>query len=161
MELVLLTGLQASGKSTFCRERFFRTHLRINLDMINTRHREERLMQVCFETQLPFVVDNTNVTRSDRERYIALARQHKFRVIGYYFQSKIHDCIARNEQRTTEEQVPKLGLLGASNRLELPSLDEGFDELYYVQIDPETKVFLVEQWGGTEQMNKNCEGDKL
>ena len=118
--------------------------------MIKTRHREERLMQVCFETQLPFVVDNTNVTRSDRERYIALARQHKFRIVGYYFQSKIHDCIVRNEQRSTEEQVSKLGLLGASNRLELPSLGEGFDELYYVQIDPETNAFLVEQWDGVK-----------
>ena len=150
MELILLMGIQASGKSTFCREQFFRTNLRINLDMIRTRHREERLMQVCFETQLPFVVDNTNVTRADRARYIELARQHKFSVVGYYFQSKVHDCIERNEQRPPEEQIPKVGLLGASKRLELPRLDEGFDKLYYVQIDPVTKSFLVEEWGGAE-----------
>ena len=154
MELILLTGLQASGKSTFCRERFFRSHLRINLDMIKTRHREERLMKVCFETQLPFVIDNTNVTQSDRARYITLAKQYKYRIIGYYFQSKIHDCIARNEQRPEHEQVPKPGLLGASKRLELPCHDEGFDELYYVQIDPETQSFFVETWEDTSPTEK-------
>ena len=36
MEAVLFVGLQASGKSTFYRERFFRTHVRINLDMLKT-----------------------------------------------------------------------------------------------------------------------------
>src|SRR4051794_23667880 len=70
MEAVLFVGLQASGKSTFYRERFFTTHLRINLDMLRTRHREKRLLEVCLETQLRFVVDNTNPTRADRRRYI-------------------------------------------------------------------------------------------
>ena len=40
MEAVIFVGLQASGKSTFYRERFSRTHVRINLDMLKTRHRE-------------------------------------------------------------------------------------------------------------------------
>ena len=139
-------GLQASGKSTFCRERFFRTHLRINLDMLKTRRREERLMQVCFDTQLPFVVDNTNVTREQRAKHIDSAKRHGFTVVGYYFQSKVHDCIARNERRPPGEQIPKAGILGAAGRLELPTLDEGFDRLHYVQIDPETSRFVVEDW---------------
>jgi hypothetical protein len=36
MHAILLIGLQASGKSTFFRERFSDTHVRINLDMLRT-----------------------------------------------------------------------------------------------------------------------------
>jgi hypothetical protein len=35
MEAVILTGIQAAGKSTFYQERFSGTHVRINLDMLN------------------------------------------------------------------------------------------------------------------------------
>ena len=37
MQVVILIGIQGSGKSTFCRKRFFDTHVRINLDMLRTR----------------------------------------------------------------------------------------------------------------------------
>src|SRR6516164_1171756 len=99
MEAVLFIGVQASGKSTFYRERFFATHVRINLDMLKTRHRERRFLEVCLETRQPFVVDNTNPTRTQRQVYITAAKQAGFRVKGYYFQSKIEDCQSRNEQR--------------------------------------------------------------
>jgi predicted kinase len=36
MEAVLLVGIQGAGKSTFYQQRFFDTHVRINLDMLKT-----------------------------------------------------------------------------------------------------------------------------
>ncbi|MEQ8541828.1 MAG: hypothetical protein RIB93_30755 [Coleofasciculus sp. D1-CHI-01] len=66
MEAVILIGIQASGKSSFCRDRFYNTHIRINLDMLKTRHREAILVQACLDAQQRFVVDNTNPTRADR-----------------------------------------------------------------------------------------------
>lgn len=50
MEAVIFIGLQASGKSTFYQERFFNTHVRINLDMLKTRNREKQSLQVCLQT---------------------------------------------------------------------------------------------------------------
>ena len=42
-ELVVLVGLQASGKSTFCRERFAATHVHVSKDELrNVRQREAR-----------------------------------------------------------------------------------------------------------------------
>ena len=41
MEAVILIGIQGAGKSTFYKDRFFNTHVRINLDMLKTRHREK------------------------------------------------------------------------------------------------------------------------
>jgi predicted kinase len=145
MEAVIFTGLQGAGKSTFYRQRFFATHLRINLDMLKTRHRERCFLQTCIETRQPFVVDNTNPTRAERQVYIAAAKPAGFRIIGYYFQSKVEDCKRRNEQRPMEERIPVPGLLGTAGRLEIPGWDEGFDELYYVRID-ENHQFVVEEW---------------
>jgi hypothetical protein len=47
MDAVILVGVQAAGKSTFYRERFFATHVRIRLDLLRTRHRERSLMARC------------------------------------------------------------------------------------------------------------------
>ena len=58
MEAVILIGIQGSGKSTFCRDRFFNTHVRINLDMLKTRHREKLFLDACLAAKQPFVVDN-------------------------------------------------------------------------------------------------------
>ena len=48
-------GIPASGKSTFCLQRFFKTHLRINLDMLKTRQRERVLIEACIAARQPFV----------------------------------------------------------------------------------------------------------
>ena len=145
MEAVIFVGLQGAGKSTFYKERFFATHVRVNLDILKTRHRERRLVQGCIETGQPFVVDNTNPTRAEREVYIRAAEDAGFRVVGYYFQSRVEDCKRRNDQRPFEQQVPLKGILGTAGRMKLPTREEGFDAMYYVRID-EASGFIIEEW---------------
>lgn len=135
MESVVFVGIQGTGKSTFFRERYFRTHVRINLDMLKTRNREDLLLRACIEGLQPFVVDNTNPTIEERAKYIRVARQARFRVVGYYFESKIADALQRNEGRPPDQRIPRVGLLGTHKKLQLPSLSEGFDELFYVKIN--------------------------
>jgi predicted kinase len=40
MQAIIFMGIQACGKSTFYHHKFALTHVRINLDMLKTRHRE-------------------------------------------------------------------------------------------------------------------------
>lgn len=144
-EMVIFIGIQATGKSTFFTQRFANTHVRINLDMLRTRHREKRLLETCIEIQQSFVVDNTNPARADRVPYINAAKVAGFRVIGYYFQSKASEAIERNAAREESKRIPEKGISGTSGRLELPSRDEGFDELYYVSIGSDGG-FEVQEW---------------
>lgn len=145
MELVLFIGIPATGKSSFYRERFFGTHVRVNLDMLKTRHRESLLVTACFEGKTPFVVDNTNLTREDRARYIIAAKASQFAVRGYFFQSRAADALARNAAREGTARVPDLAIRGASGRLELPSVEEGFDSLHFVRLESPNQ-FIVEEW---------------
>lgn len=142
MEAVIFVGLQASGKSSFYKERFFSTHVRISLDLLRTRNRERRLLKVCLETQQPFVIDNTNPTRQERATYIEAAEAGRFSIVGYYFRSKAGECLARNQKRT--EQVSDVGILSTAKKLQLPTLEEGFDKLKYVRLTE--SGFVVEEW---------------
>ncbi len=144
MEAVIFCGIQATGKTTFFKEKFFKTHMRISLDQLNTRNKELKFIETCMLTFQPFVVDNTNPSQKERAKYIAIAKANKFKVVGYYFQSKLVDVLERNSQRFGKERIPEIGIKGTYKRLSLPSIDEGFDELYYVTVEDNT--FSVKQW---------------
>ena len=137
-------GLQGSGKSTFYMTHLAVDYVYVNLDTLRTRHQEKLLVDKCFSQGIDFAVDNTNPTRIDRERYIMLAKENGYRVIGYYMESKIKECIKRNSLREGRAKVPEKAIAATSNKLEIPSYDEGFDELYYVKNDG--KTMIVEKW---------------
>lgn len=145
MEAVLFVGIQGSGKSSFYKERFFNTHVRISLDMLKTKHRQEVLLRACLEAKQPFVVDNTNVTAETRALFIAPAKAAGFRVVGYYFRADVKAALQRNSRREGAARVPDKALLGTYKRLEVPSRAEGFDALYYVRAG-EAGEFLIEEW---------------
>ena len=145
MEAVIFIGIQGTGKSSFYQERFFHTHVRLNLDMLKTKHRLRLLFDACLEARQPFVLDNTNVLRDVRAEFIAQSKAAGFRVVGYYFRSAIDSALARNSERVGSARVPDRGVLGTYKQLEIPELAEGFDALYYVRIDPEGE-FHVEEW---------------
>ena len=44
MESIILVGVQGAGKSTFYRERFAATHVRISLETLQARAREQLLL---------------------------------------------------------------------------------------------------------------------
>jgi len=133
MECVIFVGIQASGKSTFYRERFFQTHMRINLDMLRTRNRENLFIQASLEAKQPFVIDNTNPTMEERQKYIGCAKEHRFKVIGYFFEPDYALSLERNEKRTGNERIPEVGLKSTLKKMQPPSYREGFDELYTVR----------------------------
>lgn len=131
--MAIMTGIQGSGKSTFCKN-YLSAYDRINLDTLHTRNKENNAIDEAFRAGNDMVIDNTNPTVEDRTKYILKAKKNGYRVIGYFMQSRIQECIARNEQREGKEKVPTIAITATSKKLEMPSYEEGFDELYFVQI---------------------------
>ena len=146
-EAIVFCGVQAAGKSTYYRERFFETHVRISMDLLKTRRRESLLLEACLVAKQPFVVDNTNPLAADRARYIEPARAAGFLVSGYFFRATTREAIARNRQRTDKAAIPVPGLLGTYKRLEEPRWAEGYDALFTVTLTP-ANVWIVEEVPG-------------
>jgi len=144
MEAVVFIGLPGSGKTSFYKDRFFNTHVRISLDLLKTRYRERQLLELCLATDQRFVIDNTNPSQAERMAYLQAARARRFTVVGYYFQALVEDCRQRNAKRAGDDRVPDVAILSVAKRLELPSRDEGFDQLWYVRLV--AGRFVVEDW---------------
>jgi predicted kinase len=137
MDLVILIGLQGAGKSTFYRTQFATTHEWISKDRLrnnrNPSRRQQKLLEEALAAGRSVVVDNTNATRADRLALIALGRSFGARVVGYFFQSRLADCLERNRQRTGKQRVPDVALYATRKRLELPGPAEGYDQLFFVR----------------------------
>lgn len=144
MQLLLFIGIQATGKSTFYQQRFFNSHVRVSMDLLNTRNKERQFMNTCFQTHTQFVVDNTNPTRAERQKYIHQAQENGYEIIGYYFSSSIKQALQRNALRTGKARIPDIGIKGCFASLQLPKMEEGFDELYFVTTA--NNEFVIDNW---------------
>lgn len=134
MQLIIFTGVQASGKSTFYKQYFYDTHLRINLDMLKTRHRENILFEASLRSKTKMVIDNTNMTIHDRKRYIQRAKDADFEVVSFYFETDLHSTLQRNAQREGKAKIPEVGVKATFHKLEKPTSVEGFDTLFKVKL---------------------------
>ena len=149
MDLVILIGLQASGKSTFARQRLAEYAYVSKDAMRNVRNklrRQEAMLREAFAEGRSVVVDNTNPSAADRAALIALGREFGARVIGYYFASRIEECLVRNRQREGAARIPEVALYVTRGKLEHPAYAEGFDRLYFVELDAERRNFRVSPW---------------
>ncbi|MGH2736824.1 MAG: AAA family ATPase, partial [Actinomycetota bacterium] len=143
MQAVVFCGIQASGKSRFYAERFATTHVRINLDALKSRKEEAILLEECLTERRAFVVDNTNPTPADRERYIAPALGAGFMVIGYYFMATPREAIARSLARSGTEIVPPWAIWKTYHKLQPPGASEGFSRLTLAHLEPDGTFSVI------------------
>ena len=132
-------GLQASGKSTFFRERFAETHQHVSKDLFpnnrNKNRMQEHLLRAALAEGRCVVVDNTNPTLEDRRALIGLGGEYGARIVGYYFDASVRECIRRNKVREGKARVPDVAIYATAKKLVAPSIEEGFDELLRVRLN--------------------------
>ena len=165
VELVILVGIQASGKTTYYRRRLADRYLHVSLDHWrgkgNVRAKEraaidEAMDQAADDDTLRGVaVDNTNTTGETRRRYFDIAREFAartgrgVRVIAIFFDEPLEACQARNAARPVDPPVgepyfvPPAAIASFHSRLQPPSRDEAFDEVRRVRVT-EDGSFVVD-----------------
>jgi predicted kinase len=151
MDLIIMIGLQASGKSSFCK-RFAETHLIISKDLFpSARHpqrRQMRELEAALASGRSVVVDNTNPEVEDRKALIEAGKARCANIIGYYLESKVEESLQRNILRPEKKRVPEVAIFSTIKRLARPSIEEGFDRLFHVRMAP-ADAFLIEEWINT------------
>jgi predicted kinase len=147
-ECVILIGLPGSGKTSFYRERFADTHHHVSKDLwpnaANREARQRREIQHALVEGRSVIIDNVNASAGDRAPLMTIARAHGAKVIGYFFVVTTRQAVARNAERTGRQRVPNVAIFTAAKRLNPPTFEEGFDELFRVELTPE-RGFAVQE----------------
>jgi predicted kinase len=149
MEMIIFIGLQASGKTAFFRAYFMTTHELISKDRFrnnkNRNRRQAQLIEAAFQAGRSVVVDNTNPTIADRQSLIHLGRMYGAEIVGYFFESRLNECLERNRHRPGKARVPDIAIYATAKKLVQPSYREGFERLFSVRITSNA-TFEIREW---------------
>lgn len=111
--VLVLVGLQASGKTTFARTVLPADAARVSKDDFpRARHRQRRQLRLIDEAlsqERDVVVDNTNPSAEEWLPLVEAARVRSARVVAYWFPPDVPESLARNAERPPETRVPEVG----------------------------------------------------
>jgi bifunctional polynucleotide phosphatase/kinase len=135
MNVVILTGLPGSGKSTVCKD-WFPTYTRINQDALGNRQACIDEMRKQLDAGNSVVIDRVNVTKQQREIWIDVAKGYPVKSItSVVLAVPEEECIARihvrKDHETITEDMPlekkKSIVYNFHQMYEMPTLSEGFN----------------------------------
>ncbi|MBH5333942.1 ATP-binding protein [Streptomyces pactum] len=140
VEVAVLVGLQASGKSTFYERCLSGRYALVSKDLFprSARNRQRRQMRLVAEhlaAGRPVAVDNTNPSPREWAPLLELAHAHGAVATAYWFPPDPAGSLRRNAARTGRDRVPDVGVLATLRQLRAPSPADGFDAVRTVRFD--------------------------
>lgn len=145
-EIIINIGLPASGKSTFFIKKISpHKYIYINQDTLKTQKKCLLELEKALEKKESVVIDNTNLTKEIRQKYIDIANKYsyKYRCLNFTASKDIcmHNSFYRNYQSNNLiETIPKIVYNIMNKKYEKPELSEGFYDI----IEIEFKINLNE-----------------
>lgn len=130
MEAIILVGIPGAGKSTYYWNNFSDTHLRLNLDSLGRRNRENIILESCIKSSTKICIDNTNITIDKRKKYIQMFKQAKYEIIVYWWDPDIKKSLSNQLKR--ERKVPEKAIIGFAKNFQEPLYSEGINKIIKV-----------------------------
>jgi len=127
LEVIIMIGLPASGKSTFAKLNY-PSHGLISLDeMKHNRKREEEFIEENLSKGTSLIISDTNLTHKIRTKHISIAKKYNAYTTAVFLNLPVDFILQRNRNR--EKPVPEASIYRMRKKLELPSYDEGFGKI--------------------------------
>jgi tRNA uridine 5-carbamoylmethylation protein Kti12 len=157
LDIVVICGLPASGKSHFA-QKFFKEsgRKRVNrkeirrllyemttfgaawseskfaaVDEFLVKHVERKIIEHLLENKQKVLVDNTSVSVSSREVYASIASKLNKTVGVIFLNTPAQKCLERN--RTRPDPIPETVISNLAAALELPTTREALKEVLVVR----------------------------
>lgn len=141
-ELIIFVGYQASGKSTYYKQKL--SHLPVvSKDLMTGNKNKKQILQLeqLLSAGKDVVLDNTNLSLEERTSPIQIAKKYGAKVTCVWFTTPFEQCLERNSQRQGKAKVPPVAMYTGRKRFNQPVKAEGFDDI--IQVGPETLTIDV------------------
>ena len=149
--IILLVGLPYSGKSTFVRNYLD------NIDIVDTDSYIEKVaknsnktygevfydnikkatlvmnnkVRTLIANKKSFVVDQTNLTKKSRAKWVEKAHENGYKIIAVVFKPLDDITLKERIRKRKDKVIPIEVLTDMKKRYTIPTYDEGFDEILY------------------------------
>ena len=124
----MFVGCQASGKTTYSNMyNNIDNYIVIHGDELKTESKIKKEILKNIYQNKSIVLDATNGTKKKREVFINLIKTYNYYIKIIYMNIDFEICFNRNNKR--KNSIPKIGLYTYRKRFEMPTLDEGIDNI--------------------------------
>ncbi|TVQ25893.1 MAG: ATP-binding protein [Spirochaetaceae bacterium] len=152
LDIVMLGGLPACGKSRFATTHLKQGRLRVNRKEIRrmlyemthfgepwsddvfdhsdeylVTHVERRIIEHLLESHKKIVIDNTSINRDARASHVKLAKSLRKSIGMVFLDVSPRICLERNA--SSDQPVPESLIANLAAAMELPDRSEGFREV--------------------------------
>lgn len=157
LEMVVMIGPPASGKSTFTKKYFLPNgYVHINRDTLKTQEKCLKEAETALKSGKSVVIDNTNPTKKARADFIHLATKHKTKQLRcFQMKTPVDLChhlnyVRQNQSEGKVRRIPDVGYHTYNKHFEAPEPAEGFTDIVTVDFvpsfDSDLNEKIFKQW---------------
>jgi predicted kinase len=147
-KLYILTGIPASGKSTYVEKHMNpKTDTYVSRDEVREwlfpegqyyYYKPHEMEELVFKKYIELInidlihgynvyADATHLTKKIRKEVLKRVSSKADMIESIYIDSPLQKCLAKNLERTGRRKVPTERIIEMHNKLQKPTLEEGFD----------------------------------
>lgn len=154
-EMIILVGIQGSGKSTLV-NKYIKHYGVINRDTAKTMAKCIKECQKFIDEGMSVVVDNTNASKKERSSFISIAKENDYSCRCFIMNTNTflakHNARYRHYISNGEvSNIPEVAFNVFKKKYEEPCKEEGFDEIVKVDFllgevdDKKYRMYFVEE----------------